>query len=93
MGQVKTTTDHEGIERWIEGRQGRPTVVKGAEDKDGEGILRLAFREPHDKLEEISWNEFLEASGDRKLAFPHRARSQNLCQHALGSTTLHFDAN
>ncbi|GAC1346691.1 MAG: hypothetical protein NVSMB18_29590 [Acetobacteraceae bacterium] len=72
MSQAKTTTNHGEIKRWIEERQGRPTVVEGTQGGDGEGILRVDFREPDDKLEEISWDEFFKTFDDRKLAFLHQ---------------------
>jgi len=75
MSSAKTTTDHEEIKRWIEERQGRPTVVEGTQGGDGEGILRVDFREPDDKLEEISWDEFFETFEDRKLAFLHQDKT------------------
>jgi glutathione synthase/RimK-type ligase-like ATP-grasp enzyme len=75
MSQANTTTDHKLIRKWIEERKGRPTVVKGTEGKDGEGILRVDFREPDEKLEEISWDEFFETFEDRKLAFLHQDKT------------------
>ena len=75
MAQASTTTDHKLIRKWIEERKGRPTVVKGTEGKDGEGILRVDFREPDEKLEEIPWDEFFETFEDRKLAFLHQDKT------------------
>ena len=75
MSQAKTTTDHTEIKRWIEARKGRPTVVEGTQGKDGEGILRVDFREPDDKLEEIPWDEFFKTFDDRKLAFLHQDKT------------------
>ncbi len=75
MSQAATTTDHTVIRKWIEERKGRPSVVKGTEGRDGEGILRVDFREPDDKLEEIGWDEFFETFEDRKLAFLHQDRT------------------
>ena len=75
MSQAKTTTDHNEIRKWIETRKGRPTVVEGTQGKDGEGILRVDFREPDDKLEEISWDEFFKTFDDRKLAFLHQDKT------------------
>lgn len=54
MSQAKTTTDHKEIKKWIEARKGRPTVVDGTQSKDGEGLLRIDFQEPDDKLDPIS---------------------------------------
>jgi hypothetical protein len=78
-----TTTDHDAIRRWVESRQGRPTRVKGT-GEHGEGILRIDFAEPDEKLEEISWEEFFETFDDRKLAFLHQD------QTADGKTSRFF---
>ncbi len=75
MSTAKTTTDHKEIKKWIEARKGRPTVVEGTQGKDGEGILRVDFREPDDKLEEIPWDEFFKTFDDRKLAFLHQDKT------------------
>ena len=56
-------------------RGGRPTVVKGTEGEDGEGILRIDFAEPDAKLQEIPWDEFFETFEDRKLAFLHQDKT------------------
>ena len=72
MSSATQTTDHNFIRKWIEERGGRPSKVKGTESDDGEGILRVDFREPDDKLEPISWTEFFEIFEDRKLAFLHQ---------------------
>ena len=77
MREAKTTTDHKVIRKWIEERGGHPTVVKGTEGKDGEGILRVDFREPDDKLEPIGWDEFFQTFDDRKLAFLHQDKTKD----------------
>ncbi|HEX4261968.1 MAG TPA: hypothetical protein VHY76_12800 [Acetobacteraceae bacterium] len=75
MSEASTTTDHAAIRRWIEERQGRPTVVRNTEGRDGEGILRVDFREPDEKLEPIDWDTFFKTFEDRKLAFLHQDRT------------------
>jgi len=75
MSQGNTTTDHEEIRKWIEARDGRPTRVRGTEDEGGEGILRVDFAEPDEKLEEVSWDTFFETFEDRKLAFLHQDKT------------------
>ena len=75
MSSAKTTTDHKEIQKWIETRKGRPTVVQGTQGKDGEGILRVDFQEPDDKLEQIPWDEFFKTFEDRKLAFLHQDKT------------------
>lgn len=75
MSSGTTTTNHDEIRKWVEKRGGRPTVVKGTEGKDGEGILRIDFAEPDAKLEAIPRGEFFETFEDRKLAFLHQDRT------------------
>ena len=75
MTQANTTTDHKAIRHWIEERKGRPSVVKGTEGRDGEGILRVDFREPDETLEKIDWDTFFNTFEDRKLAFLHQDRT------------------
>ncbi len=72
MSSAQVTTDHKFIRKWVEERDGRPTKVAGTEGSDGEGILRIDFREPDDKLEPISWEEFFETFEDRQLGFLHQ---------------------
>jgi glutathione synthase/RimK-type ligase-like ATP-grasp enzyme len=72
MAQAETTTDHNTIRKWIEQRGGKPTKVKDTEGNDGEGILRVDFAEPDDKLEPIDWDEFFKTFEDRQLVFLHQ---------------------
>lgn len=76
MSSATTTTDHDAIRKWIEQRDGKPSKVTGTEDDQGEGILRVDFAEPDDKLEPISWEEFFETFEDRKLAFLHQDKTE-----------------
>jgi hypothetical protein len=75
MAHAETTTDRKIIQRWIEQRGGRPAKVKGTEGDDGEGILRVDFAEPDDKLEPIAWEEFFKTFADRRLAFLYQDKT------------------
>ena len=77
MSSSETTTDHDTIRKWIEARGGVPTVVKGTEGEDGEGILRVDFAERDEKLEEIPWEEFFATFEDRGLAFLHQDKTKD----------------
>ncbi|WP_136651789.1 hypothetical protein [Paracoccus aeridis] len=77
MSTSETTTDHDTIRKWIEDRGGVPTVVKGTEDDEGEGILRIDFAERDEKLEEISWDEFFDTFEDRGLAFLYQDETKD----------------
>jgi glutathione synthase/RimK-type ligase-like ATP-grasp enzyme len=84
MSSGTTTTDHDTIRRWAEARGGRPTVVKGTEGRDGEGVLRFDFAEPDEKLGEVSWDEFFRTFEDRKLALLYQDKTSD------GSTSRFF---
>jgi hypothetical protein len=77
MAQAETTTELKTIQRWIEQRGGRPAKVKGTEGDDGEGILRVDFAEPDDKLEPITWEEFFKTFEDRSLAFLYQDKTSD----------------
>ena len=77
MSSSETTTDHDTIRKWIEARGGVPTVVKGTEGEDGEGLLRVDFAERDEKLEEIPWEEFFATFEDRGLAFLHQDKTKD----------------
>jgi hypothetical protein len=57
------------MDRGTEARAGRPSVVKGTEGGDDEGILRVDFGPKERRLEEVSREEFFQTFEDRKLAF------------------------
>ena len=64
MTLSKTTTDHEEIRKWAEAHGAKPAQVKSTAKGNQTGILRFEFPDApnhnDDKLEEISWEEFLE---------------------------------
>jgi len=65
-----TTTDHEEIRRWAEERKAKPACVRGTGGKKDVGMLRLDFPgyTGEDKLEEISWDEWIKKFDESKLA-------------------------
>ena len=77
MSSSETTTDHDVIREWIEKRGGVPTVVRGTEGEDGEGILRVDFGERDDALDEIPWEAFFETFEDRGLAFLYQDETKD----------------
>ena len=66
MSQAETTTDHQEIRRWAEASDGRPAVVRTGKGEGG--ILRFAFGEDDEKLEESPWEEFFRLFDDDGLA-------------------------
>ena len=75
----RTTTDHDEIRRWAESRGGRPAAVEGTGSGDDPGILRIAFpdrlQSEDESLEEISWNEWLEAFDRNGLALVYQEQT------------------
>jgi hypothetical protein len=69
---AETTTDHAEIRRWAEQHGGRPASVSATGSGDDPGILRLMFpdapQHDDDALEEISWDEWLQAFDENELA-------------------------
>src|SRR5215217_1193957 len=67
----ETTTDHDEIRRWVEEHDGSPASVKGTEDGDEAGVLRIDFPggTGSDRLEHIGWDEWFEKFEDSGLAF------------------------
>ena len=66
-----TTTDHDEIRRWVEEHGGKPASVRGTENGDGAGVLRIDFPggAGQDQLEHISWDEWFEKFDQNDLAF------------------------
>jgi hypothetical protein len=71
MARAQSTTDHDVIRRWIESRQGHPSVVRATEGRGrgGAGLLRVDFGPAEDGLHEIGWDEFFETFDSNDLTF------------------------
>ena len=63
---AETTTDHDTIRKWAEGKGGKPAAVKRTHKGDDVGIIRIMFpdnpQSEHDALTEITWDEFFASS-------------------------------
>ena len=77
MPRAIATTDHQTIRRWVEARNGHPSVVKATESsRSGKaGLLRIDFNKPEDTLEEVSWDEFFETFDENELAFLYQEKT------------------
>ena len=66
----KPLTDHEEIRSWAEERGAHPACVRGTGNRGDVGMIRLDFAgyTGEDKLEEISWDDWLEKFDERGLA-------------------------
>lgn len=69
--KTSTTTDRDEIRRWVEEHDGKPATVRGTEEGDEAGVLRIDFPggAGDDELQHIEWDEWFEKFEDNKLAF------------------------
>lgn len=69
--QSKTTTDHEEIRRWVEEHGGQPASVRGTENGDPAGVLRIDFPggAGEDQLEHIPWDDWFAKFDESGLEF------------------------
>jgi hypothetical protein len=76
---AETTTDHDTIRQWAEGKGGKPAAVERTHKGDDVGIIRIMFpdnpQSEHDALTEITWDEFFEECEERKLALLYDQKS------------------
>lgn len=76
MSSANKTTDHDEIRKWIEERDGRPSIVGStAENGRKGGLLRVDFGDQDDELEEIEWEEFFEIFDENDLVFLHQDKT------------------
>jgi hypothetical protein len=71
-----TTTDHDEIRSWVEQHGGRPATVRGTEDGDDAGVLRIDFPggAGRDRLETLEWDSWFEKFDAEDLAFLYQER-------------------
>jgi hypothetical protein len=72
MSQATKTVDHKAIRRWVEERNGHPSIVRGTGKGDSDGILRIDFDKPEASLKKIDWEDFFKVFDERELAFLHQ---------------------
>jgi hypothetical protein len=75
----RVTTDHGEIQRWVDERGGHPARVKGTQNKNSPGLLRIDYPgfSGEDTLEPISWQAFFEAFEENKLAFLYQEETKD----------------
>lgn len=72
MSSSHTTTDHDEIRKWVEDREGRPSVIR-TEGKGG--VLRIDFGDKEEAFEEIDWEEFFLIFDQNRLAFLYQDKT------------------
>lgn len=77
--ESKVTTNHEEIQKWVEQRGGRPARVKGTEQKNTSGVLRIDYPgfSGEETLEVITWEEFFEGFESNNLAFLYQDETKD----------------
>ena len=77
--ESKITTNHEEIQKWVEQRGGRPARVKGTEQKNTSGVLRIDYPgfSGEETLEVITWEEFFEGFEANNLAFLYQDETKD----------------
>ena len=90
---AETTTDHRTIRSWAETHKGVPAAVGRTHEGDDVGIIRIMFpkapQSEHDRLVEISWEEFFEEFEKRKLALLYDPESMFSKIISRGGTGQH----
>lgn len=68
----ETTTDHDRIREWADGKGAKPAAVEKTHSEDDVGLIRIMFPDNpnshHDNLVEITWDEFFEEFEEKGLA-------------------------
>ena len=79
LAGTKVTTEHAQIQRWVIERGGHPARVKGTQNKQGPGILRIDYPgfSGEDTLEPISWQAFFDAFEENNLAFLYQEETKD----------------
>lgn len=74
--QSHTTTDHDEIRRWVEEHDGTPATVRGTDNGDSAGVLRIDFPggAGQDRLEPIGWDDWFEKFEESDLAFLYQEK-------------------
>src|SRR5919199_5716902 len=89
---AETTTNHDTIRKWAEGKGGKPAAVERTHKGGDVGIIRIMFpdnpRSEHDSLVEISWDEFFREFEARKLALLYE--KDGLFSKIVGRDTLEW---
>lgn len=64
MASARHTRDHEEIQKWVESRGGHPAQVEGTD-----GMLRIDFGKPEERLDRIDWNRFFAIFDESDIDF------------------------
>ena len=69
--KTRETRDHDEIRRWVKEHDGVPASVRGTEDGDEAGVLRIDFPggAGENQLEHIEWEQWFDKFDDEGLTF------------------------
>ncbi len=74
MSSSETTVDHDTIQKWVDARGGRPSVIR---TQGKGGVLRIDFGEKEEDFTEIGWDEFFTIFDGNKLAFLYQEKTRD----------------
>lgn len=76
---TRSTTDHDEIRRWVEEHDGTPASVRGTEDGDEAGVLRIDFPggAGEESLEHVSWDEWFAKFDEKQLTFLYQEQKSS----------------
>lgn len=69
---TRTTTDHETIREWVEGRGSTAAQVTEPAGNDPGSLAIIPVGKMDDSVRDLPWEEFFEIFEEEKLAFVHR---------------------
>lgn len=78
-GEIKTTTDHDEVQRWAQERGGSPARVHNPFNNSGDGFeLRIDFlREKYnDDVHPLSWEEFFDIFDRQRMVLVYQSETE-----------------
>ena len=75
LGESFTSREHGSIQKWVEGRSGKPAIV--ITKRGPSELLRVKFQDSKsDNLKEIPWDEFFRIFDKSKLDFLYQEKTK-----------------
>jgi len=78
-GEIKTTTDHEEIQRWATERGGSPARIYNPFNSPGDtSELRIDFlhEKYNDDVREVSWEEFFDMFDRQRMVLVYQTETE-----------------
>jgi hypothetical protein len=82
---IKRTTDHEEIRKVIEEHSGKPAMIIGSANENGEGVLAISFNELLPNTSIIGWQEFFDVFEKNKFRFRYEEEQTETWEYGFES--------